>query len=65
MVDYRSSWHEPEEAQRLTNIVRYLLDHGVLISPTGLGCVSTVMGDAELEALLEVFHQAVQHAQDA
>jgi glutamate-1-semialdehyde 2,1-aminomutase len=65
MVDYRSSWHEPEEAQRLTNIVRYLLDHGVLISPTGLGCVSTVMGDAELEALLEVFHQAVQHAQNA
>jgi glutamate-1-semialdehyde 2,1-aminomutase len=65
MVDYRSSWHEPEEAKRLTSIVRYLLDHGVLISPTGLGCVSTVMGDAELEAVLEVFYQAIQHAQDA
>jgi glutamate-1-semialdehyde 2,1-aminomutase len=62
MVDYRSTWAEPEEAQRLARIVRYLLDHGVLISPTGLGCVSTVMGDAELETFLEVFFRAVKQA---
>jgi glutamate-1-semialdehyde 2,1-aminomutase len=62
MVDYRSTWQEPEEAQRLARIGRYLLDHGVLISPSGLGCVSTSMGDAELEAFLEVFHQAVKHS---
>jgi glutamate-1-semialdehyde 2,1-aminomutase len=62
MVDYRSTWAEPEEAKRLARIVRYLLDHGVLISPTGLGCVSTVMGDAELETFLEVFFRAVKQA---
>ncbi len=62
MVDYRSTWAEPEEAQRLARIVRYLLDHGVLISPTGLGCVSTAMGDAELETFLEVFFRAVKQA---
>ena len=62
MVDYRSTWAEPEDAQRLARIVRYLLDHGVLISPTGLGCVSTAMGDAELETFLEVFFRAVKQA---
>jgi glutamate-1-semialdehyde 2,1-aminomutase len=62
MVDYRSTWQEPEEARHLARIARYLLDHGVLISPTGLGCVSTAMGEPELEAFLEVFHQAVKHA---
>jgi glutamate-1-semialdehyde 2,1-aminomutase len=65
MVDYRSTWQEPPEAERLARMVRYLLDHGVLISPTGLGCVSTAMGDAELESFLEVFYQAVKHTQTA
>ena len=65
MVDNRSTWPEPDEADRLARIVRYLLDHGVLISPTGLGCVSTAMGEAELEAFLEVFYQAVEHARRA
>jgi len=62
MVDYRSTWPEPDEARRLAAIVRYLLDHGVFISPTGLGCVSTAMGDAEIEGFLEVFYRAVKHA---
>jgi glutamate-1-semialdehyde 2,1-aminomutase len=53
--DYRSSRADRTEAARLDRIVRFLLDHAVLLSPTGLGCLSTPMGDPELEGFLEVF----------
>jgi glutamate-1-semialdehyde 2,1-aminomutase len=62
LIDYRSTWPEPGDAERLSRIVRFLLDHGVLIAPTGLGCVSTVMAEPELEAFLEVFRAALQDA---
>ena len=55
VVDYRSARATPEEAARLQGIVRRFLEHGVLISTTGLGCLSTPMGDAELESLVETF----------
>jgi len=60
LSDYRSSRQEPEEAARLDRIVRFLLDHGVLLSTTGLGCLSTPIGDAEIEGFLEVFARALQ-----
>jgi hypothetical protein len=36
-------------------MVRRLMESGVLLSITGLGCLSTPMGDAELESLVETF----------
>lgn len=59
LSDYRSSRTEPAEAARLARLVRFLLDHGVLISTTGLGCLSTPVGDAELEGFLEVLAAAL------
>jgi glutamate-1-semialdehyde 2,1-aminomutase len=59
LVDYRSARWEAAEAERLGRIVRYLLDHGVLLSPTGLGCLSTPMGDAEFEGFLAVLSAAL------
>jgi glutamate-1-semialdehyde 2,1-aminomutase len=55
VVDYRSARPTPEEAARLGRIVRRLMEHGVLVSTTGLGCLSTPMGDSELESLVETF----------
>jgi len=55
LVDYRSTRTTPEEAERLVRIVRRLMEHGVLMSVTGLGCLSTPMADAELEGLVETF----------
>ena len=55
LVDYRSTRTTPEEAERLVRLVRRLMEHGVLMSVTGLGCLSTPMGDAELEGLVETF----------
>jgi glutamate-1-semialdehyde 2,1-aminomutase len=58
--DYRTAYPEDAEASRLAGIARYLLDHGVLISTTGLGCLSTVMADAEIEWFMEVFAAALR-----
>jgi glutamate-1-semialdehyde 2,1-aminomutase len=55
LVDYRSTRTTPEQTARHARIMRALLEHGVLISPTGLGCLSTPMGDSELEGLVETF----------
>src|SRR5215470_565340 len=55
LVDYRSTRTTPEKSERLRRLVQGLLEHGILISVTGLGCLSTPMGDAELESLVETF----------
>jgi glutamate-1-semialdehyde 2,1-aminomutase len=55
LLDYRSARAEPAEAARLDRLVRRLLDHGVLMSTTGLGCLSTPMGPHEIEGFLETF----------
>src|SRR5262245_17617238 len=60
LLDYRSSRQDKDEAARLDRIARYLLDHGVFLSTTGLGCLSTPMGDAEIEGFLEVFAAALE-----
>ncbi len=60
LVDYRSTWPEPAERDRLARLVRHLLDHGVLLAPNGLGCLSTPMGEAELERFLETLHDALR-----
>ncbi|HEX2441206.1 MAG TPA: aspartate aminotransferase family protein [Methylomirabilota bacterium] len=55
LSDYRSTRTTAAESERLVRIVRRLMEHGVLMSITGLGCLSTPMGDAELEGLVETF----------
>jgi glutamate-1-semialdehyde 2,1-aminomutase len=55
LSDYRSTRTTPAESERLVRVVRRLMEHGVLMSITGLGCLSTPMGDAELESLVETF----------
>jgi glutamate-1-semialdehyde 2,1-aminomutase len=59
-VDFRSTRLEPAEDERQERIVRRLLEHGVLVGSAGLGCLSTVMGDSELEALVETFAGVLQ-----
>jgi glutamate-1-semialdehyde 2,1-aminomutase len=54
-VDYRTTRPEPGEGERLHRLVTALITHGVLISTTGLGCLSTPMGESELEGLIETF----------
>jgi glutamate-1-semialdehyde 2,1-aminomutase len=60
LVDYRSAVPDEAERARLDRIQRELMDHGVLIAPTGLGCLSTAVGDAEIEYGLEVFSSCLK-----
>jgi glutamate-1-semialdehyde 2,1-aminomutase len=55
LSDYRSTRTTTAEGERLVRIVRRLMEHGVLMSITGLGCLSTPMGEPELEGLVETF----------
>jgi glutamate-1-semialdehyde 2,1-aminomutase len=59
-VDYRSAVADDAEKKRLDRLHRALLDHGVLISPTGLGCLSTVVTEAEVEYFLEIVNHCVR-----
>lgn len=59
-VDYRSAVSDDAERRRLDRLHRELIDHGVLIAPTGLGCLSTAVTDAEIEYFLEVLLQCAQ-----
>jgi glutamate-1-semialdehyde 2,1-aminomutase len=65
LTDYRSTRLDATESQAFARLVRRLLERGVLISPTGLGCVSTPMGDAELEWFLETFSTCLHEAKHA
>jgi glutamate-1-semialdehyde aminotransferase len=51
----------PDDAERarLDQLQRALLDRGVLISPTGLGCLSTAVTEAEIEYFLEVANSCI------
>jgi glutamate-1-semialdehyde 2,1-aminomutase len=59
-VDYRSTAADDGERKRLDQLFRALLDHGILISPTGLGCLSTAVAESEIEYFLEVVNHCVK-----
>jgi glutamate-1-semialdehyde 2,1-aminomutase len=60
LVDYRSSLPTPAEAARLRALHRRLLDHGVLMASAGLGCLSTAMGESELEFFTEALARCLE-----
>lgn len=53
LTDYRSSVPETVEAKRLDSMYRAFLDRGVLLAASGLGCLSTAVGDTEIEYFME------------
>jgi glutamate-1-semialdehyde 2,1-aminomutase len=55
LIDYRTANPSEAETQRLKRLHRRLMEHGVIIAPQGLGCLSTPMGDAEIELMIETF----------
>ncbi len=53
--NYRATWraHTERRAEMLEDLFRRLLNRGVLFSTWGLGCLSTAMGEAEVDHLGE------------
>ncbi len=53
--DYRATWraHTERRAEMLVDLFRRLLNCGILFSTWGLGCLSTPMGQAEIDHLAD------------
>ncbi len=55
LTDYRSAHAAGIETTALDRVIRALRDNGVLIAGTGLGALSTPMGEAEVDLFIEIF----------
>jgi glutamate-1-semialdehyde 2,1-aminomutase len=55
LTDYRSVWRATSEQHRriMAALFPKLIDRGILISAWGLGCLSTPMGQAEIDLLAQ------------
>jgi glutamate-1-semialdehyde 2,1-aminomutase len=53
LVDYRSSYPKPEQRKTMSELFEYLLDHGITITPQGLGSISTAMNENDIDRLAE------------
>jgi glutamate-1-semialdehyde 2,1-aminomutase len=60
VVDYRSSVRGALPAGTMATLHRELLDAGIIISNTGLACLSTAMGEPEVDAFLSALERAVE-----
>jgi glutamate-1-semialdehyde 2,1-aminomutase len=59
LTDYRSTTLTPAEKERTAAVYQSLLAHGIFLSPTMMGCVSTPMGEAEIQTCVDAFAAAL------
>lgn len=58
--DYRTACETPAEVARRLALFRALTTRGILTSPTLFGCLSTPMGEQEIDAMIDAFAAALQ-----
>lgn len=60
--DYRATWraHTDRRAEMLEDLFHRLLNRGILFSTWGLGCLSTPMGELEVDHLIEAVLASLQ-----
>ena len=59
IVDYRSGMHAASLASRMSQLHMNLIEEGVIISRAGLGCLSTPMGEAEVDFFAAALERAI------
>ncbi len=59
VVDYRSSVRKAAPAERFNRLHRNLLEEGIIISKEGLGCLSTPMGEGEVDQFIQGLERAM------
>ncbi|MCC6627573.1 MAG: aspartate aminotransferase family protein [Chloroflexi bacterium] len=59
IVNYRSMPRDPAATEQIHQLHLNLLDEGVIVSSRGLGCLSTPMNEAEVDAVLLALECAV------
>jgi len=57
--DYRTSVRGAQPMTRMAELHRRLMEEGVIVSRIGLGCVSTPMTEADLDAVCDAFARAL------
>lgn len=62
LTEYRSSILSRDEQAKATRFYQAMLGHGIFMSSTLSGCLSTPMGDAEVGAFLAAFRESVAEA---
>lgn len=60
LVDYRSAYRPPAERARLSKLIKKIREKGVLLSPIGLGALSTAMKREDLDRLFEAVHYGLK-----
>jgi glutamate-1-semialdehyde 2,1-aminomutase len=63
LVGNRSSWLDATTADQLERFTGALLNHGVLVDHGGLGCLSTVMTESEVDVMANAVEHALRDAQ--
>lgn len=53
LTHYRSYYQSPAERKQIEWLMRYLLNHGILMSRAGIGALPTAMGEAEINEFVE------------
>jgi glutamate-1-semialdehyde 2,1-aminomutase len=59
VTDYRASYQDADANSKLAQLHLHLLDEGIIMANKSLGCLSTPMGEAEVDAFLAAFERAV------
>jgi len=54
LSDYRSAILSPAESAATKAVTEAMLEGGILVSPQGMGCLSSVMAEAEVDRFTEV-----------
>src|SRR3546814_53304 len=60
LENYRTAYRDGAERARLARLVRGFRDQGVLLSPIGLGALSTPMDESHVALLVDAAHQALR-----
>jgi glutamate-1-semialdehyde 2,1-aminomutase len=63
ITDYRTSIRKAAPQERFNRLHRNLLDEGVIISKEGLACLSTPMGEVEVDQFVKALERAVAKLQ--
>lgn len=58
--DYRTTVRTSQPMARMVELHKRMLQDGIIISRIGLGCLSTPMGDGEIDAFVAAVRRAVQ-----
>jgi glutamate-1-semialdehyde 2,1-aminomutase len=59
VTDYRSSLAGALPASRMARLHRLLLEEGIIVSTSGLGCLSTPMGEDEVDAFVAALERVL------